>query len=176
MYSATRAPLFSRTAVSAAVSAACLLAALLALSATALGASAIHFEPESLSALEGQLHHGQVHALSIHPGAVTGHVHVSLNDGGHKTVAYAVASADVAHLTAIARAGGTPVVVAKAKPKKAAKAAKHKLRYIAAGILVVVIIVVAAVLLIDRRRKLGEAGGDGVADSAPVPSPPGETT
>jgi hypothetical protein len=177
MNSATRAPFFSRTTLSAAAaSAACLLAALLALSATALGASAIHFEPESLAALEGQLHHGQVHALSIHPAAVTGHIHVSLNDGGHKTVAYAVASADVAKLTAIARAQGTPVAVAKAKPKKAAKAAKHKLRYIAAGILVVVIIVVAAVLLIDRRRKLGEAGGDGVADGAPVTSPPGETT
>ncbi len=159
-----------------AVSVACLLAGCLAMSATALGASDIHFEPESLSALEVQLHHGQVHAISIHPAAGTGHIHVSLNDGRHMTVAFT--SADEAHLIAIARGIGTPVVVAKAKPKKTAKAA-HKLRYIAAGILVVVIIVVAAVLLIDRRRKLGEAGeagGDGVADSAPVPSPPGETT
>jgi len=144
------------------------------MSATALGASAIHFEPETLSALEGQLHHGQVHALSIHPGTTTGHIHVSLNDGRHMTVPYS--PAEQAHLIAIAHAAGTPVAVAKAKPKKAVKAAKHKLRYIAAGILVIVIIVVAAVLLLDRRRKLGEAGGDDVAESAPVPAPPGETT
>lgn len=157
---------------SSAVSVLCLLGALLAMAATALGASAIHFEPETLSALEAQIHHGQVHALSIHPAAGTGHIHVSLNDGRHMTVAFA--STEEAHLIAIGRAAGTPIAVAKAKPKKATKAAKHKLRYIAAGILVVVIIVVAAVLLLDRRRKLGEVGGD-EAESPPA-APSGETT
>jgi len=156
-----------------AASVACTLGACLAMSATALGASPIHFEPESVSALEGQLHHSQVHALSVHPAATTDHVHVSLNDGRHMTVA--IASAEEAHLIAIARAQGTPVAIAKAKPKKAVKAAKHKLRYIAAGILVIVIIVVAAVLLLDRRRKLGEAGGDEASEGASVPSSPGET-
>lgn len=155
-----------------AVSVLCLLGALATMSATALGATAIHFEPESLSALEAQLHHGQVHALSIHPAAGTGHVHVSLNDGRHMTVAFA--SSEEAHLIAIGHAAGTPVAVAKAKTKKPAKAA-HKLRYIAAGILVIVIIVVAAVLLIDRRRKLGEGGGEDASEAA-VPSSPGETT
>lgn len=152
----------------------CVLSACLALSATALGASAIHFEPESLTALEGQLQHRQVHALSVHPATGTGHVHVSLNDGRHMTVAYA--PAEQAHLIALARADGTRVVIAQAKPKSVAKPVHHKLRYIAAGILVVVIVVVAAVLLIDRRRKLGDAGGEEAAESAPVPSSPGETT
>jgi hypothetical protein len=161
-----------------AASATCVLAACLAMSATALGATVIHFEPESVAALEGQLHHAQVHALSVHPAAGTGHIHVSLNDGRHFTVAYA--SSEEAHLIAIAHADGTPVAIAKAKAKKATKAAHHKLRYIAAGILVLVIIVVAAVLLIDRRRKLGESGEDepsegAGAGGAAAPSAPGET-
>ena len=155
-----------------AVSVLCLLGASMVIAATALGATPIHFEPESLTALEGQLHHGQVHALSIHPAATTGHIHVSLNDGRHMTVPFA--TTDQAHLIALAGASGTPVVVAKAKPK--AKAAKHKLRYIAAGILVIVIIVVAGVLLVDRRRKLGEAGGDEAADSGPAAPSASETT
>jgi hypothetical protein len=157
---------------------ACLIGACLAISATAFGATAIHFEPETVAALEGQLHHAQVHAISVHQDAGTGHIHVSLNDGRHFTVAYA--SSEEAHLLAIAHADGTPVAIAKAKPKKATKAAHHKLRYIAAGILVIVIIVVAAVLLIDRRRKLGEGGGDEESDGAAsegaaAPSAPGET-
>jgi hypothetical protein len=151
----------------------CVLAVGLAVSASALGAAAIHFEPESVSALEGQLHHAQVHALSVHEAAAGGgHIHVSLNDGRHMTVAYA--PADQARLVAIAHADGTSVTIAKAKAKKAAKA-HHKLRYIAAGILVIVIIVVAAVLLIDRRRKLGEAGEDEPSEGAAAPSAPGET-
>ena len=69
-------------------------------------------------------------------------------------------------------AEGARVTIAKAKPKAAAKpAVRHKLRYIAGGILVVVIVVVAAVLLIDRRRKLGEGGGD-EAESGPLRRPP----
>jgi len=151
-----------------ALSVACLLLACLAMSATALAATVIHFEPESLPALEGQLHHGQVHALSFHPSASTGHIHVSLNDGKHMTVAY-VAS-EQAHVIALANAAGTPVVIAQAKPKAAAKPAHHKLRYVAAGILVLVIIVVLAVLLIDRRRKLGETGGEDGGEGAPVAS------
>jgi hypothetical protein len=160
----------SRTAVAVV----CLISASLAMAATALGATVIHFEPESLPALEAQLHQRQVHALSFHPAATTGHIHVSLSDGRHMTVAYV--PAEQAHLIAVAQADGARVVVAKAKPKAAAKPAKHKLRYVAAGILVIVIVVVAAVLLIDRRRKLGEGGGDEAAEGAPAASSSGETT
>jgi hypothetical protein len=162
-------------AASFTASVACVLCACAVVSASALGATVIHFERESLSAMTGQLHHGQVHALSFHPATPTGHVHVSLNDGRHMTVAYT--SSEQAHLLALARAAGTPVTVATVKPKAAKPAAKHKLRYIAGGLLVVVIIVVLAVLLIDRRRKLretedGQAGGEGT----PAPSPTGEQT
>jgi hypothetical protein len=150
-----------------------LLAACPVMSATALAASPIHFQSEALPTLKSQLQHGQVHALAFHPSSSVGHIHVSLNDGRHMTVAYV--SSEQAQLLALARASNTPAVVAVAKPK-AAKAAHHKLRYIAGGIVIVVIVVVAAVLLVDRRRKLGEGAGDGIADGASVPSPPGETT
>jgi len=42
---------------------------------------------------------------------------------------------------------------------------KHRLRYIAAGILVVVILVVLAVLLIGRRRTLAEEGSEASGES-----------
>jgi hypothetical protein len=158
-----RAPRFSRIAVSVA----CLLGACLAISASAVAAAAIHFERETIPALKTQLAHAQVHALSFHPASPTGHVHVSLNNGRHMTVAYV--STEQAQLLTLARQSNTPVTIAKVKTT-VAKPAHHKLRYIAGGILVVVIIVVLAVLLIDRRRKLGEAGGEGSGEGAAVPT------
>jgi hypothetical protein len=137
------------------------------MSASAVAATTIHFERETVPALKTQLAHAQVHALSFHPASPTGHVHVSLNDGRHMTVAYA--SSEQAQLLAVAHQANTPVTIAKAKTT-VAKPAHHKLRYIAGGILVLVIIVVLAVLLIDRRRKLGEAGGEAAGDGAAVPS------
>lgn len=150
-----------------------LLAAILTMALGATAASAatvIHFQPESTSALTAQLHHHEVHALTFHPTPAPGHVHVSLNNGQHMTVVYA--AGEEAKFVALARADGTPVAVAVAKPKAAAKPAHHTLRYVAAGILVLVIVVVAAVLLVDRRRKLNEEGGGGTPPSTQgEPSP-----
>jgi hypothetical protein len=151
MSRSTRACLTASSALSA------LLLVCACSAAPALGAGAIHFQRESLPALKEQLRHREVHALTFHPVPAPGHIHVSLNDGGHMTVAYA--SSEQAQLLALARADGTPVTLAVARPKAAKKAVHHKLRYIAGGLVIVVIIVVAAVLLVDRRRKLGEAGG-----------------
>jgi hypothetical protein len=131
-------------------------AMMLALATSALGASTIHFEREGLPTLKAQLHHREVHALTFHPTPAPGHIHVSMNDGRHFTVVYT--AGEQAQLVVLARANGARYAVAVTKPKAAAKAAHHTLRYIAGGIVVVVIIVVAAVLLVDRRRKLGEAG------------------
>jgi hypothetical protein len=125
--------------------------------AAASAATVIHFQSESTSALTVQLHHHEVHALTFHPTPAPGHVHVSMSDGRHFTVVYP--ASEEAKFVALARADGTPVAVAVAKPKAAAKPAHHTLRYVAAGILVLVIVVVAAVLLVDRRRKLNEEGG-----------------
>jgi len=141
--------------------AAVLLALSIALAAPAL-ALAIHFESEGLSAYEAQLHHKQVHADAFHPGTPTGHLHVSLNDGKHMTVAYA--PAQQARLVAQAQAVGAHVQVAKAAAKTAP--VKHKLRYIAAGILIVVILIVLAVLLIGRRRTLAEEAPEAPGESS----------
>jgi hypothetical protein len=143
-----------------------LLTALLALAfaATASAASAIHFQSEGLPALKAQLHHHEVHALTFHPAPAPGHIHVSMNDGRHFTVTYL--AAEQPQLVVLARASGARYAVAVAKPKAAAKAVHHTLRYIAGGIVIVVILVVAAVLLVDRRRKLNEGSGQGT----PAPS------
>jgi hypothetical protein len=141
----------------------------LAMAATAGASTVVHFQSESLPALKAQLHGHEVHALTFHPTPAPGHVHVSLNDGRHMTVVYA--ASEQAQLLVLARADGTPVAVAVAKPKAAAKSAHHTLRYVAGGILVLVIVVVAGVLLVDRRRKLGEEGDDTrpPAQSRPAP-------
>lgn len=117
------------------------------------GAATVHFEKETLKAYEGQLHKGEVHAVTFHTGSPSGHLHISLNNGGHMTVEYP--AAQQAKLVAAAEAANTRVKVATVKVKKTA-AVKHKLRYIAGGLLILVIIVVLVVLLIGRRRALAE--------------------
>jgi hypothetical protein len=139
-----------------------ILAVCAALAATVfvLPASAadVHFQKESLAAYEGELAHHEVHAVTFHPGASTGHLHISLNNGGHMTVAYR--AAQQSDLVAKARAADARVKVATlAAPK--ATAAHHKLRYIAGGVLVVVIVVVLIVLLIGRRRALADGDQTG---------------
>jgi hypothetical protein len=135
-----------------------LIAACLALALASSALAGVHFVKESLPAYERQLAHGQVHAAAFHPGAGSGHLHVSLNDGERFTVAYA--SGEQTKLIAQARAKRARVLVAAAK---AAKPAKHRLRYIAGGILIVVIVIVLAVLLIGRRRAMGEQQDGGEA-------------
>jgi hypothetical protein len=142
-----------------------LLSAILAVAVAAASASAatvIHFQSESLPALEAQLHKHEVHAVTFHPTPAPGHIHVSMNDGRHYTVVYA--AGEQAQLVALATANGARYTVATVKPK-AAKSTHHTLRYIAGGIVIVVIVVVVTVLLVDRRRKLNE-GGEGT----PAPS------
>jgi hypothetical protein len=126
------------------------------------GAATVHFQKESVQAYEGELHHGEVHAVTFHPGTPTGHLHISLNNGGHMTVAYP--ASQQGKLVAQARAANARVKIATAQTKKTA-AVKHKLRYIAGGVLIVVIVVVLVVLLIGRRRAVAGEG----------PKPPGES-
>jgi hypothetical protein len=136
---------------------AALCAALFALLVVTPAIAAVHFERESLKSYEAQLHKGEVHALTFHPaaGGGAGHLHISLNDGEHMTVTYL--AAEQGKLVAQAQAAGARVKLATATAKKAAPA-KHKLRYIAGGILIVVIVVVLIVLLVGRRRAVA---GDG---------------
>jgi hypothetical protein len=128
----------------------CLALAAIALAVPA-GAATVHFQTETLSAYEGQLHHHEVHALTFHSGSETGHLHISLDNGSHMTVAYP--AAQQAKLVTQAREAGARVKIATVKPAKAT-AVKHKLRYIAGGILILVILIVLGVLLIGRRRAV----------------------
>jgi len=145
------------------------VACLLIAAVPAGAATVIHFQRESLQALEGQLAKHEVHALSFHPSPAPGHVHVSLNNGQHMTVVYTPQQQTL--LITRARSLGIPVAVAAAKTKATTKTTHHKLRYIAAGLVIVVIIVVTAVLLIDRRRRINE--GDGSARPEPSSSDAG---
>ncbi len=146
-----------------------LCTALMVLLATAPAlAAGIHFERESLKSYEAQLHKGEVHALTFHPGkgGSAGHLHISLNNGEHMSVTYA--AAEQPKLVAQARAANARVKVATATAKKAAPV-KHKLRYIAAGILIVVIVVVLIVLLVGRRRAAVVESQDGAGESPAAP-------
>jgi hypothetical protein len=145
------------------LAAACALLVAVVIAVPAGAATVIHFQQEGLQAYEVQLHKGEVHALTFHPGTPTGHLHVSMNNGTHFTVAYA--PSEQAKLVAQAQADHARVQIAAVQVKKTAPV-KHKLRYIAGGILIVVIVVVLIVLLVGRRRALAEEG----------PRAPGEST
>jgi hypothetical protein len=147
----------------AALAAVCLALAAAVLAVPAGAVTVIHFQKESLQAYDVQLHHGEVHAVAFHPGSSTGHLHISMDNGQHMTVAYA--SAEQGKLVAQAQAANVPVKVAAVKVTKTAPV-KHKLRYIAAGILIVVILVVLVVLLIGRRRALIEEGPESSGEGA----------
>lgn len=145
---------------------AALCAALLSLSIAAPAiAAGIHFERESLKSYEAQLHKGEVHALTFHPGSggSAGHLHISLNNGEHMTVTYL--ASEQGKLVAQAQTANARVKVAAVTTKKTAPV-KHKLRYIAGGILIVVIVVVAIVLLVGRRRAVADGNAQ---------APPGES-
>lgn len=149
--------------VEAGLAAVCLALAAIVLAVPA-GAATVHFEKESVKAYEGELHKGEVHAVSFHPGTPTGHLHISLNNGGHMTVAYA--STEQGRLEAAARAANTRVKVASVSVKAKTAAVKHKLRYIVGGVLIVVIVVVLVVLLIGRRRAVAGEGPKPSGESA----------
>jgi hypothetical protein len=150
MIKTTRASLTARIAVLVA-SLAC--ASLLA-GPVAAGAATIVYAPESLSVYEQQLNGGKIKAVTINKRVRS--LRVTLDDGSYVLAHYAPKGEQQA--AAALEAKHVPVVVLspteasrelKSEPKKPAK---HKLRYIAAGVLIVVIIIVAAVLLIRRRR------------------------
>jgi hypothetical protein len=147
---------------SAALTAMCLALAVTVLAMPA-GAATVHFQKESVQAYEGELHHGEVHAVTFHPGNTTGHLHISLNNGGHMTVTYT--ASQQANLVAQAKAANARVKIATLRTKKTA-AVHHKLRYIAGGILIVVILVVLVVLLIGRRRAVSDEGPGRSGESA----------
>lgn len=142
------------------------IASALALSAPAgAGAAAtVHFTPETLATLQGQIKGGQVQAAAFNKKAHT--VHITLKDGRHVIASYP--SHNEPQLAAQLTAKGATVQIKKVKIKK--KPAHHKLRYIAGGILVALIAVVAIVLGLNRRREGEAAGGAAAAGAAAGPA------
>jgi hypothetical protein len=119
----------------------------------ATAGATVHYTKESPAEYEHQLAGGEIAAVTINKFVRS--IRITLKNGNHVLATYPPheESAVAARLTA----KGVPVTVltptaAKAEAKKAP--VKHKLRYIAAGILVIVVLIVAGVIIIDRRRKL----------------------
>jgi hypothetical protein len=112
----------------------------------------VHYVKESLAEYEHQLSSGQITAATIN--RRVGSVRLTLKGGEHFLVHYG--AHEEPKVAAALAAKSVPVTVL--KPAEALREAKkvpvkHKLRYIAGGILIAVIIIVGAVLLVDRRRK-----------------------
>jgi hypothetical protein len=131
-----------------------LLCLALALSATVASAaeSAVHYTKESLQAYEKQLAAGEIQAATFNKRVRS--LHLTLKDGRHVLARYP--PKDEPTLAAALKAKAIPVTIltpTQAKTEAAKTPVKHKLRYIAGGILVVVVLIVGAVLLVDRRRK-----------------------
>jgi hypothetical protein len=115
--------------------------------------AAVSYEKESLAEYEQQLAGGQISAVTINKFIRT--LRITLKDGRHVLATYPKHGepAVAAHL----HAKGVPVTVLTpevAQKEAKSKPVKHKLRYIAGGVLIVVIVIVGAVLLIVRRRRL----------------------
>jgi hypothetical protein len=150
MIKTTRATLTARIAVLVA-SLAC--ASLLA-GPVAAGAATIVYAPEGLSVYEQQLNSGKIRAVTVNKRLRS--LRVTLDDGSYVLAHYApkqeqttVAALEAKHVPVVVLTSTEASKQLKSEPKKPAK---HKLRYIAAGVLVIVILIIAAVLLIRRRR------------------------
>lgn len=121
-------------------------------SACAAGAATIAYAPESFTEYEQQLNSGKIKAVTINKRVRS--LRVTLTDGSHVLARYK--PKEEKKVAAVLQAKHVPVALLTpteaGKEVKAKKPVKHKLRYIAAGVLVVVIIIVVAVLLIRRRR------------------------
>jgi hypothetical protein len=100
----------------------------------------IHFTTESTQAYEQQLASGQIQAAKFNTKARS--MHLTLADGRHMLVKYPPHGES--KLVAELKAHGVSV--------PAIKTAKHKLRYIAIGVLVIVLIIVGVVLYVRRKR------------------------
>jgi hypothetical protein len=131
---------------------ACLSCALLIPAGLAAGAEAtVTYQHESLLEYEKQLAAGKIQAASINK--VVRSLRLTLKDGSHVLAKYS--KGEEPKVKHAMQAKGVPVTILShsVAAKEAKKSPKHKLRYIAGGIVIVVLVVVGAVLFIDRKRK-----------------------
>jgi hypothetical protein len=129
----------------------CLALPLLAPAANA-AEGAVTYHHVSLAQFEAQLAGGRIHAATINKRVRS--ARLTLNNGQHMLVKY-LPHQEPQFIAKLQAKGVAVTVLAPSQAiKQAKKPVKHKLRYIAGGILIAVVIVVGAVVLIDRRRKL----------------------
>jgi hypothetical protein len=149
MSATTTAPFTTRIVVCV-VSLAC---AALMLTAGAAGAAVTpNYQPESLKTYEQQLAGGQIQAVTVNKKLRS--LRITLKDGSYVLAKYGrkdepktVAALEAKHVPVTIL---TPTEAAKQVTKKPVK---HKLRYIAGGIIIIVILIVGAVLYVNRKRQ-----------------------
>jgi hypothetical protein len=132
---------------------ACIVLGLLLAAAPSIAAEAtVHYQKESLQEYEKQLAGSQILTARFNKKARS--IRLTLKDGRHVLVKYGAGQEPTYRAQLQAKGIAVTILQPTKGAKGAKKPVKHKLRYIAGGILVAVVIVVGAVLLIDRKRKL----------------------
>lgn len=129
------------------------LAALLALPVAGASAEGIEYTKESFSQYQQQLAAGQIKEVTIN--RFIRSLRVTLKNGTYVKAVYG--AHEEPKVAAALKAKAVPfTLLAPTQAQSEAKKTpvKHKLRYIAGGILIVVVIVVVGVLVFDRRRKM----------------------
>ena len=125
----------------------------LVLPARGLAAAVPTYTKESKQAYEKQLNSGEIKAATFNKRLRS--VRVTLKNG--ELFLYHYGKKESAKLESALKAKHVTVTVLKpTEAAKEVKPAKHKLRYIAGGILIVVLLIVGIVLLVNRKRSRDE--------------------
>lgn len=112
----------------------------------------VKYQPESFAQYQQQLAAGKIKAVTINKRVRS--LRLTLKDGSNVLAKYK--PHEEKKIASALQAKGVAITIL--KPAEAVKEVKktpvkHKLRYIAGGILVVVVVVVGLVLFVDRKRK-----------------------
>ena len=125
---------------------------LLALSATGATAASVGYAQETYAAYEAQLNTGQIREATINKRLRS--IRILLTNGRLVKAQYQpheepkVLKELKAHKVKV-----TVLTVEQAKKEQGKRPVKHKLRYIAGGIVVAVIVIVGGVVFYNRRRR-----------------------
>jgi hypothetical protein len=125
------------------------LAMALVLPAVGLAAAAVTYTKESLPAYEKQLKAGEIESVTINK--LLRSVHVKTKNG--ELFIYRYPKKGEPATVSVLAAHHVPVTILEHSEAVKEVKHKHKLRYIAGGILIVVILIVGAFLLVNRQRK-----------------------
>jgi len=126
------------------------LFAALVLPAAGLAAATPKYIKESQQAYEKQLHGGEIASATFNKKLRS--LHIKTKNGTLYLYKYPAKGEPA--LASQLTAAHVPINVLKpSEAAKEVKPVKHKLRYIAGGILIVVILIVGVVLLVNRRRS-----------------------